>query len=87
MKEVRDLIVTRQKPLRLPPRREAVSSTLHQNIENEAMLVDRAPKPVGLASDREDGFILPFVAARRSTLADLVGERLTEFVRPLGTVL
>ena len=32
-----------------PPRREAVFSTLHQNIENEAMLVDRAPKPVGLA--------------------------------------
>ena len=25
-----------------PPRREAVSSTLHQNIENEPMLVDRA---------------------------------------------
>jgi hypothetical protein len=37
-----------------PPRREAVSSTLHQNIENETMLVDRAPKPIGLASDRDD---------------------------------
>jgi hypothetical protein len=68
-----------------PPRREAVSSTLHQNIENETMLVNRAPKPVGLASDRDDDFIqMPFVAARGSTLADLVGKRATEFVRPLA---
>ena len=66
-------------------RAATVSSTLHQNIENEAMLVDRAPKPVGLARDRDDDFIqMPFVAARRSTLADLVGKRATEFVRPLA---
>ena len=41
---------------------------------NEAMLVDRAPKPVEARQrSRPDDFIqMPFVAARRSTLADLV---------------
>ena len=51
------------------------------------MLVDRAPKPVGLATDRDDDFIqMPFVAARRSTLADLVGKRATELCAHCRTV-
>ena len=32
----------------------AVSSTLDQDVENEAILIDGAPKPVGLASNRDD---------------------------------
>jgi hypothetical protein len=39
-----------------PARGVAVSSTLDQNVENEAVLVDRAPKPVGLPSDLDDDF-------------------------------
>ena len=37
-----------------PLRRAAVSSTLDQNVENEAILIDRAPQPVWLAGDRDD---------------------------------
>ena len=63
----------------------AVSSTLDVDVKNEAVLIDSPPKPVWLSGDRDDDFIqMPFVAARGSTLADLVGERLTEFVRPLA---
>jgi hypothetical protein len=32
-----------------PRRRATVSSTLDQEVENEAILIDRAPKPVLLA--------------------------------------
>ena len=43
----------------------AVSSTLDEDIKNEAILIDRAPKPVGLARDRDGDLIqMPFVAAR-----------------------
>ena len=37
-----------------PLRREAVSSTLDQDVENEAILIDGAPQPVRLASNRDD---------------------------------
>jgi hypothetical protein len=48
-----------------PLRRATVSSTLDQDVENEAILIDRAPKPVLLAGDRDDDLIhMPFVAAR-----------------------
>src|ERR1700693_3614223 len=63
----------------------AVSSTLDQDVENEAILIDRAPQPVRLASNRDDDLIhMPFVAASRRTPADLIGERLAELLPPLA---
>ena len=68
-----------------PARSVAVSSTLDEDIKNEAILIDRAPKPVWLAGDRDGDLIqMPFVAARWSPLTDLAGERLAEFHRPLA---
>jgi len=47
-------------------------------------LIDGAPKPVLLAGDRDDDLIhMPFVAASRRTLADLIGERFAELLSPL----
>ena len=63
-----------------PARSLAVSSTLEEDIKNEAILIDRAPKPVGLARDRDGDLIqMPFVATLWSPLTDLAGERLPEF--------
>src|SRR4029077_18674942 len=68
-----------------PLRSTTVSSTLDQDVENEAILIDRAPKPVLLATDRHRDFIhMPFVAASRRALADLIGERLAELLPPLA---
>jgi hypothetical protein len=68
-----------------PLRSAAVSSTLDQDVENEAILIDRAPQPVRLASNRDDDLIhMPFVAASRRALADLIGERLAELLPPLA---
>jgi hypothetical protein len=68
-----------------PARRAAVSSTLNQNVEHEAVLIYRTPQPVWLSGDRNDDFVeMPFVAARRSPLADLVRERLAELHRSLA---
>jgi hypothetical protein len=53
-----------QKPPQEPLRRARISSALDQDIENEAILVDGAPKPVLLAGDRDDDFVeMPFVTA------------------------
>jgi hypothetical protein len=58
-----------------------VSSTLDRDVENEAILIDRAQKPVLLAGDRDDNLIqMPVVAASRRTLADLIGERFAELL-------
>jgi hypothetical protein len=40
-----------------PLRSATVSSTLDQDVENEAILIDRAPQPVRLASNRDDDLI------------------------------
>src|ERR1700720_2731220 len=74
-----------QKPLYEPLRSATVSSTLDQDVENDAVLIDGAPEPVWLASNRDDDLIhMPFVAASRRTLADLIGERLAELLPPLA---
>jgi hypothetical protein len=74
-----------QEPPHEPLRSTTVSSTLDQDIENEAILIDGAPKPVLLASNRDDDLIhMPFVAASRRTPADLIGERLAELLPPLA---
>ena len=66
-----------------PLRSAGVSSTLDQDVEHETILIDRAPKPMLLAGDRDDDLIqMPFVAASRRALADLIGERLAELLPP-----
>jgi hypothetical protein len=60
-----------------PLRSAVVSSTLDQDVENETILIDGAPEPVLFARDRDDDLIhMPFIAASRRALADLIGERL-----------
>ncbi len=74
-----------QKPLHEPLRRAGVSPTLDQDVENDAVLIDGAPEPVWLAGDRDDDLIhMPFVAASRRALADLIGECLAELLPPLA---
>src|SRR3954465_9843375 len=61
-----------------------VAPALDQDIENEALLVNRTPEPVLLAGDSEDDLIqMPFVAAAGGTPADAVGELPAEFQAPL----
>ena len=61
-----------------------VPSTLDQDVENDAVLIDGAPEPVWLAGDRDDDLIhMPLVAASRSASADLVSEGLAELLSPL----
>lgn len=70
-----------------PLRCRGVPSSLDQNLENEAVLVDCAPQPMCLTRDRDDDFIqMPFVAASRRTLADRVSEGLAAFLPPWRTV-
>ena len=60
-------------------------STLDQDVENEAILIDGAPEPVLLARDRNDDLIhMPFVAASGRTLTDTIGVRLAELPSPLA---
>src|ERR1700741_1810295 len=41
-----------------------VATALHEDVENESLLVDRAPEPMLLAGDGKDDFIqVPLVAA------------------------
>jgi len=72
-----------QEPPHEPLRSATVSSTLDQDVKNEAVLIDGPPKPVWLSGDRDDDFIqMPFVAPRRSSLAELIGEGFTELLPP-----
>ena len=61
-----------------------VSPALDEDIENKALLVDRAPAPVLLASNAADDLVeVPFVAAAGGSPTDAVGEFLAEFQAPL----
>src|SRR3954463_9281765 len=45
-----------------------VAPALDEDVENEALLIDRAPEPVLLASDGNDNLIqMPFIAAAGGT--------------------
>src|SRR6516165_1369803 len=62
-----------------------VSSLLDKNVENETILVHRAPEPVSFASNRNDGLVeMPFVPAQGSSLTDLIGKLAPELARPLA---
>jgi hypothetical protein len=67
-----------------PPGGFGVAPTLHENVEHETILINSAPEPVFLATDRNDDFVeVPFVAEPTSrTPADAVGEVPAEFLRP-----
>src|SRR5580692_7496737 len=66
-------------------RSATVSSTLDQDVENEAILIDGAPEPVPLARDRNDDLIhMPFVAASGRTLTDAIRVSLAELPSPLA---
>ena len=64
--------------------RLGVAATLHQNIENETILIDGAPQPMLFATDRNDDLVeIPFVAEPAGhPSADVVGEGATELLRP-----
>jgi hypothetical protein len=84
---------TRRSPLLLQELAEQafggllVASALDEDIENKALLVDRAPEPVLLAGDGDDDLVqVPFVAAARSSATNTGGEFATEFQAPLPAV-
>src|ERR1700758_5034126 len=61
-----------------------VATTLDENIENEPLLVDRAPQPILFPGDADDNLIeMPFVATAKRSLTDAVGEFPAEFEAPL----
>ena len=61
-----------------------VAPALDEDIENKALLVDRAPEPVLLAGDAEDNLVkMPFVAAAGGSPTEAVGELPVEFQAPL----
>jgi hypothetical protein len=70
-----------------PYGRLLVTPALNQDIENKALLVDRAPEPVLLASDGDRDLIeVPLVATARGSSADPVGKRPAKFQAPLASV-
>ncbi len=61
-----------------------IAATLHQHVENKAVLIDGPPKPVFLSTNGDDNLIkIPFVAepAGRSP-PDIIGKVSTEFLSP-----
>src|SRR3954453_2084052 len=62
-----------------------VASALDQDVEHDAGLVHGSPKPMLYPSNFEHDLIeMPFVADPGKSATDLVGEMLTELVRPLS---
>jgi hypothetical protein len=67
-----------------PLRGSSISPALDENVENEAILIDSAPKPVLPASDRDHNLIhVPLVAASRCPPANAIGILPAEFLRPM----
>src|ERR1700734_2138890 len=67
-----------QKPLHEPLRRAGVSSTLDQDVENDAVLIDGAPEPVWLGGDRDDDLAsLPYTYATKRSV-DATGWQILE---------
>ncbi|GAC1461103.1 MAG: hypothetical protein PVSMB2_22630 [Ktedonobacteraceae bacterium] len=57
-----------------------VAAALHQDVQHVAILVDRSPKGMLLATDREDDLVqMPFVPALGTPTAQFVGRGLPEF--------
>src|ERR1700752_2314463 len=61
-----------------------VATALHEDVENEPLLVDRAPEPMLLAGDGDDDLIqVPLVAALGRAPPNAVGELAAKFQTPL----
>ena len=61
----------------------SVAATLNQSIEDKAVLIDGAPKPVLFAIDCDHDLIeMPLVAELRRASAHFVGEVSAEFLSP-----
>jgi hypothetical protein len=61
-----------------------VASTQDEDIENEALLIDRTPEPVLLAGDGDGDLVqVPLIAAMWSSPADALGDFPAEFQAPL----
>ena len=60
------------------------AATLHQNIENVAILINRSPEIMSLSIDLEIHFIqVPLVSCLTTTAFEFIGVRLPEFEAPL----
>ena len=58
-----------------------ISSVLDQNVENEAILIDGAPKPMLPTADRDDDFVqVPLIAANGRTAPNAIGIFAAEFL-------
>src|ERR1700749_2482883 len=65
-----------------------VATALHEDVENEPLLVDRAPEPMLLAGDGDDDLIqVPLVAALGRAPTNAVGELAAKFQTPLPDCL
>ena len=65
-------------------RRGRVPAALHQDVENDTLLVDRPPKPVPPVSGGDHTLVQgPFVPGAGKSAADRVGEGLPELQSPL----
>src|SRR6201995_165444 len=61
-----------------------VATALHEDVENEPLLVDRAPEPMLFAGDGDDDLIeVPLVAALGRAPTNAVGELAAKFQTPL----
>src|SRR6201984_178491 len=61
-----------------------VATALHEDVENNPLLVDRAPEPMLLAGDGDDDLIqVPLVAALGRAPTNAVGELAAKFQTPL----
>src|ERR1700757_5425664 len=61
-----------------------IAPTLHEDVENEPLLVDRAPEPMLLAGDGDGDLIkVPLVAALGRAPTNAVGELAAKFQTPL----
>ena len=61
-----------------------IAAALHQNVENEAILINSPPQPVFLAANGDDDLIeVPFVAEPAGgSPPDIIGEMPAEFLHP-----
>jgi hypothetical protein len=62
-----------------------ITSALHQDIKDVAMLIDRSPEVVPLAIDSEKHLVqVPLIATARATTAQFIDVGLTELQAPLA---
>ena len=63
----------------------SVAPTLNENVKNETVLVDGAPKPMLLACDGDNDLVqMPFVASLWGATTDVGGKLATKFLGPLA---